>query len=1313
MSLGRLWSTLEGIHPIVNTARVEDVERRPEAIRTRYEAYADAYFALESVERLQKKLITELSKGNAIVGYLSADYGYGKTATAAYLWKRCLDKDFISVPPFLFRYLRDIMQATKAWMSYQLRAKGSSFLEELDALYNQYALQSKEALTKQIADQHKIPDHKAHKIVEEYLAPRHDLTTTKDLLGFLEEATKLAKEAGLKGIVIYADEIQEFIRTNEDRSKESIQTLSELVKGIRSMWNVPLGLILCMPVNPTETAIEEQAGDIMHRMREHGTSLRLEDAYKRSFPSDLWNHLCRDSSSKYEVIESRTLEALGQLCERKDLSNGPRTLINALKRAVQHYRSKQKPYTPSDLIEDYLQGHIVFEGKGSKITNTLHRLLDTAVAKLSPQHQEAIKLLGAFPRGINQEIAGELYSLIEDIADRSQWLGEHITQLAEGYALTALQERPDKRPLLDEIIRKFRQRWHTTWERHTKWEKAMESFLQDVLPLIFPKRTSGQHSGFSWPKDSDHFNSFTYYLLKGSFERLSARFPERTILIAVTYAPHNFQRFQPLKDDVHLAFRFVLNFSAEEDHRVRIQTSNGDRSVDLYLNPNRTFGPKFPGELSFLQEIMLPSHTSASVILALSAYMREWLHIHPDISDSDRQLIESNRRILYRYASHLLFPNANDLQKVEVLGIKPSGSEKVLMESILERKYEELFPDYSPLMITREWKTTYLNRYRQALEKRPLAERRGIQPFSDTKDEIAKTFGWTHTAFDSNANKLQEMKLLRRNDWKGRGSDSKATVIFTMHPLENTILKILKDEGQLTHTSIKGQSKQVKSLSLSHLQKIAQQKGYLHEELEEVIQLLILRQHILRTQSDTIQEHPGFLDVRELSRQAQELERQINLIKEAFLETDNVKRYENLLHEAQKELTDTTNEIVLDKCHRQLTELESRLDEFLRQKYLENSNRLEKLIREIGIKRSDFQPTDLNVSISGTVEFVARVNDCRQELGKRYDNLLRKWDELSKRAQKAKSELPSISKSESVVQFIQEVVDIEKQIQIYQKELSQLNSHYLIGLQRWKEIVIKASALRDKIKHGHALRDTLDEELSYEALQLFAESRLDALLKWEHTKTKLDEIEGKYNAEESLHRTKFYNLKEEYEKHIGKLMGDRMLNAVFDPQESEKSYEVLHEIACEKLRAWLDQLEMSIRSIQSDLAYLTNERDIQLDGEQDLINEIQKDIQTSKDQLHSELMSEIEVFHTFCTKLGNLEHRKRQLIDLVNQRKFSKETPNEEEAKILENLSIRLISIEDIRRQVPDSMKDLDTLFRYLRDLYRKGHIEVQMRKRD
>jgi hypothetical protein len=1307
-----LWERLDILRAIVDTVRAEELERQPDAVRTRYEPYADAYFVIEAVKRVEQRLITELRAGKSVTGYLSADYGYGKTATAVYLWKRCLDSEIVAVPPFLFRQLKDIMLATKGWLAYQLRQTHPTLLPQLETAYQQYAEQSHEELAESIAAQQGISKSKALAIVREHLAQRRDLTTSTALLNFLDKATELAVQAGFKGLVIFADESQEFLRTEEAGAHEAIQTLSELVKGIRAMGKRPLGLMLTMPVNPTETAIEEQAGDIMHRLRERGTGLQLQDAYGREFPKALWDYLCQSfgDDTAARAVDARTLEALGQLCERKDLSNGPRTVINAFKRIAHHHQKTHRPYTPIDLMDDYLQGHIVFEGREAKLTSTLHRLLELPTVSGNPQRQQAVKLLAAFPRGVDESRAGELYSVISELADRGQWLGEHLTQLAEGYALIALQERVEARPLLDEIIRDFRRLWHDVYTEPRKVELAAKAFLLELLPMLFPKRGSGQYANFSGHKDPDHdAHGVAYLLLEGCYERLFSRFPDRKVCVSVSMDTDALMRFQSPDDDLDLDIRFFLERPDSWGELTRIESANQDRRVDFHLNLKRTFGRQFPHDLAFLHDIMAPERTSAEVLLGLSMRMRGWLHDHPETSESDRQLIESSRRALHRYALQLLLPDASDSTQVQLRGIVASGAGQRLVESVFEAKCAELYPNYQPLMTGKEWKS-YLRQYRDLLNQRPLAERRGRQPFVGTKDAIANAFGRSHTAAESNAQTLQSMGLLEARWGSGRGAESRAEIHFKQHPLESLLLTKLQQEGRSKTVSVGEQTKRVKSIEVSCLRALARREGYLPDEVDEAIRLLVLRQYITRESDGTVQEFAGALDADELRHQARELEEQLRPLMNRFHE--ELRAHTRLLSDARAHLENPEDEVALDSAQRTLHELRVRLDEFIKSKARELANQLMIQAEQMERRSAELQPRELEQQVTGAVDFVRHVDDQRRALEKQFRQLNQKWQQLQQQFAHLQQQTQAAVDSQALCDLLSKRTTLETNRQQLDAELEALRP-YLTGLQRWREIVLKATALREKLELGSPLRQRLDEETNEAIVENFAVRQREALLDWERYKADIDAIEAEINAEENRQRNEFHQNKEKYEQALGQLTQQRMVQATFDPKEPEQSYQVLYQSVLEKLQIWLrEQREFAQRTLD-ELEYLVRERGIQASEARDDAQQVLNDIQEAACRLDLELVKDLDELQRYCGELRQIHERLQKAHNSLIGKRAEKELPTDDEKTLLQTMTTQRRSLEEIRRQLPSDDIPLHDLFQRLKELYRKGHIEIEVRRRD
>ncbi|HIE11924.1 MAG TPA: hypothetical protein EYP63_00600 [Desulfotomaculum sp.] len=1309
----RLWEQIERLRAIVDTARAQDVEREPEAVRTRYEPYAESYFRIEAVKRLEQRLIHALQDGRSITGYLSADFGYGKTATAVYLWKRCLDSELVAVPPFLFRQLKDVMQATYGWLAYQLEQTYPSLIRRLEEAYQRHNVRSTEELVEAIARREGISEAKARRIVDEYIRRYKDVTTAEALLDFLREAAGIALEAGFKGLVVFADESQEFIRTEDAGARDAVQTLSELVKGVRALAETPLGFMLAMPVNPTETAIEEQAGDIMQRMRERGAALRLEDAYGSGFPKELWEYLCdRFGGERIKrAVEERTLEALGQLCERKDLSNGPRTVISAFKRIAQRYQESGVPYTPIDLMDDYLQGHIVFEGREAKVTGALQSLLAHPSVQGDVRRQQAVKLLTAFPRGVDQAKAGELYQVIEDLAHKELWLGEHLTQLTEGYALVRLGLDGPPRPLLEEIVRDFRRRWHQVWSEQTKERLAATGFVQEILPLLFPQRSPGQYAGFGGHADRRIENSgIAYCVLDGAFERLVSRFPNRKVCVSVSTNADGLSRFLP-PEDIDLDFRFFLEVPGEpdaENRPARVVSANQDRRVDFHLNLKRTFGRQFPPDLTFLHDIMSPERTSAQVLLGLSMRMWGWLEEHPDTSEANRQMIEARRGMLHRFVLQLLLPDAEDQTRVTVTGVRVSGAGQRLVESVFEAKCGELYPSYRSLKVTREWKNL-LRRYRDALSRRPLGERRGRVPFAATKRQVAQAFGWTHTVFESTSRTLRDMGLLKVHWGRGRGEESEAEVTFLEHPLEELLRTALKNEGEERSVSYSGQARRGKSIRVGRLKEIGRRYGYLSEEVDEAVELLILRQYVERGSDDTIHEFTGAVDANELAYQAQNLEVRLRSLGEYF--GDEVRDYAQMLQEAREYLRTLQDEVALDAAQRKLHELEVRLEEFIKGKARQLANVLSGLEGELQRRRGELTPTELESPVNGSVDFVRLVDDNRKRLRSWYRDLQNKWLKLAEKAAGLHTQAPTVTD----VHELNKVVETHKELDRLKENLEgKIESlrRYLNGLQCWRVVVAKASALRERLDPESSLRERLDD-VTTKIMEDFAERRIEALLDWEQFEIQVNDVEAEIRNEENRKRNEFQQCKEDYERGLAKFLTQRMVQATFDPEDPEQSYQLLYQDVLRKLRDWVREQDGIAQQVQSEIEYLINERGINASEERLHAEQVVRELATAGGSLNLGLVKDWAEFQRYCGDLEKIRDTLRGVQEKLGRMRTQKEEPSEEEKGVLQVLSRQRCSLENLRRQVRSGNLSLENLFRLLLGLYRKGHLELEVYKRE
>ncbi len=327
------------LQPIVSTVQTIDLRDRPEIVGNNYELVAALFYPFESIKReLREPLLRRLKDGKPVFGYVSGDYGYGKTATMVWLWHQCEREKIVAVPPFLFYDWNAFINATAHWLGFRLKERRPDLADKVNQLLTHFHSDTIDELAESYDRQERIPFDRARRIIEDLLKRGMlSLTNPSQVVAFLSEATELAKEGGYKGLIVFADEVQNFV--DRENIREQIEQLRKFVQAFRTL-DCPAGVFWGL-ASRVEERLNEQAGDMIQRIQDYRAFLRLQGAYTRDFPTKLWKHHCDTYAPEaFELIDEAALEALGQICERKDLSNGPRTVIAALRSAVARWQEK-------------------------------------------------------------------------------------------------------------------------------------------------------------------------------------------------------------------------------------------------------------------------------------------------------------------------------------------------------------------------------------------------------------------------------------------------------------------------------------------------------------------------------------------------------------------------------------------------------------------------------------------------------------------------------------------------------------------------------------------------------------------------------------------------------------------------------------------------------------------------------------------------------------------------------------------------------------------------------------------------------------
>src|SRR6266566_1212260 len=201
--------------PIIATWTAQDILERPETVRENYLQHVRSFVIIGKIKSstdeeqftitdYEKRLLKLVKAKGAAKGYITADYGYGKTSTAAFIWQRCEQAEIVTVPPFQIQKLDQLITATYGWVRFKLKRSYPHLVSEAQQIYDGY-------INRDI-DMRGRNEGERDLLRQMYREGRYSL----DLLGidyvrFFEEMTELVLKAGYSGLVVIADELQQYI----------------------------------------------------------------------------------------------------------------------------------------------------------------------------------------------------------------------------------------------------------------------------------------------------------------------------------------------------------------------------------------------------------------------------------------------------------------------------------------------------------------------------------------------------------------------------------------------------------------------------------------------------------------------------------------------------------------------------------------------------------------------------------------------------------------------------------------------------------------------------------------------------------------------------------------------------------------------------------------------------------------------------------------------------------------------------------------------------------------------------------------------
>jgi len=1267
----------------ISTFTSNDLITVPEKVDASYKEHIFTHTSLGETEDYEKKLIQKFEQQKTPIGYLVAPYGYGKTTTAIHAWESCENKNIIAIPPFICKSFTNVMDATYGWIKYRLQQEAPDFVVDIEGIYEKYGNISLEKLAKKDSDKFGISIEYARKSIEDKINDGLlTINTTPELLvKFLDECVTIIEKAGFKGLIIFADEFQDYFG---QQGKSENEMLTDWRNLVWSITNKRYGIIFSIP-EKRESILNERAGDIIHRLKNEGLSINLKNVYDIEFPKYLIRKYAEKFEFNYaELVDDDVLTSIGQITTRDDLGNGPRSVINIFKLIFSYYENTGKKYTAIDLIDNYLDGKIVYDGPNEKIVSVVKDSLSSDRVK-SDGDKQVIKLLAAFPKGCPLDIL-EKYGVKNNFDELSKsLLGDVIKRLAEGPTLTELSKTADgETSTTDELIKKFRD--YYSKEDICAYE-SKSAFIKYILPNIFPDKKGGL-IGFAGLTQNKIFP--TSYgdeecIIKGTF---NATYPNRKLHITITHKEDKQRTVVNLDED--FGFGFYLNWKNPGVHKIVENDANKILFI-LDINKRISSNAALPSDLNKLQEFISPEEVTPLLALSLIRYTDKFLEKH-DVQEHDKDDIEYLKNRLVKHTILSMF----DSELKDSCGYALKFTGKKLVEDVFNNVSKAFYPDYKTFIHSNHWDAAINNNYMKALDSVKISQRRGHEKVCDKKSNIASMFGYDKT-YAGLENLLSVWQgTLIESSWKNDGTD--ACIKFLVHPLESKIFDYIEKNEQISE-----------DIALD----LGKSMGYIDEEVNIALQLLYLRQMIDFDEAHkTYTKFSAVLSSEELLESLEKLKMQCICLKEID---------SNFNDGMQEQLGNINEEINFsNEEYEALSAIQWNIKKFndeisYKQKLVKDRLiiQLDQLEKNIDIMSHQGLPRELNENPHGMVGFVQHLLERKNSLSKKYLEIISGLKKIKIELAKTKS----IDKDDSIDSI--KHLDIKckgfvKQIKEFEKEQEQFNK-LVSGYKVWLKILGQTDTVYSNISEYNTkvenVPDFDDIENFINNVRLdFAQQRDDLLLNNEIYMDKINDIRTKFDQKGKEQTTLFNTKKEEYNELLRKIGFNARLNAILGITEIEDSYRGLYEQIASALKGRLEEFHSSLEKMKNDVLHAQRIRGLDVE---DLLNDIELILKETEGHLSTidiEIIKDGTQFNEIVDQIVQLNENIENKNIEINEINRPTDVEDEASKQILNYMhEKRNVSLEEILTDLDYSIEDVE---KHITNLFKHNQIRIQISTR-
>lgn len=1309
---------------IISTFSASEVAEEPQTVESDYERFAETHISLGDTDGFEEQVYESLVENEKPTkGYLYGPFGYGKTSTSVSIWREVTENDVIAVPPFTLTSFASIMRATYGWMRYELNNKAPGYVDELEDIHDEYLQQELRAYAEDKKDEHQFSD--IDQLVEmfEQMERSNDLDLTiqaDTLIDFFSECTDLALRADFDGLIILGDEFQQYFKSADNR-QDAESRFRNLVFGLQSGAKVQdeFGLFISMP-EQTKSTLDAHAGDVLNRLERDNLTLNLKNVYGQDFPAELWDRYAQEygfADAQHEVISAPALKAIGEICSREDLSNGPRTVIDIFRIALKQYRTAGSQFTALDLANAFYEGEVRYQGTATKIQSAIGDALDHSAVD-TEKKEEFIRICAVFPQeGIPGAVV-EDYGLADAKEELSKALhGEVIKVVAEGYTLIDVTATEGPDDIVQQLIRDFWRQYDTD---HVNATYALKSFANDLIcgEIFEPNRGKLR----SWHV-GDGLNRLEPTLYKrddltGTF---NTRYPKRVASITVTDPDHddevgNHEELGTGYDSPDIAFNFLLGWESEDGSVTPRITRESDREFTFVVDGRQTF-EELPENLDFLRDAMDPNAVTPFLMLALIAYLDE---DDTEMDAQEEKRVEHFRDKLLSVALQSLF---ND-QLIENAPVNLRRAGKRTVEEVFTQAMQEIYPDYHTVITSTQYESMtddYLD-FIDSLET--TSKRRGSNTVEGTKSEVAELFGLKRTSpFDGRVKQHYSDILTVENNEK-----DDFVVRAELHPFEEEIIERLEQSED-------------DELSLETVDELAVEKGYRQQEVDVILQFLKRRGLVGDVDSDNkltlLETDVSIADVETALEECKDLLEAVEALDSGFVPddvADDLNRVESDLEDAHPDDGETLESLQVSLRHNK-----ERLDQSVETLHQRYRSECQDVKQEADREHRRIDPDHLEDPIEGGVRFVGALDDTRRELLAEYTDMKQRIGDVSDNLEEAVRtyDEPTV---ENTTKLHEQAETARETLDDIRSEVSDSDNGASLedladAVERWELFTDQVANVKRKIMDYAA---TFDEDVDEadeiedfigQVSEHFTTDWRAALQNREGFEEQLERIEESYETRREERRdvfqTKLEILKDILDEATGgSSRGLRRAQYPFieDPEQARRS--LVKDFEEEYQKQVIDQAEEKITKATQEVEYARivgvdagSDEDPDTVGER--ITQAEAKVQSLTSTLSRFGFTDIQEGNELCTELsdeGSVVLDTAEELRSISQ-KFRRETDPDDEAvqallgRINEH---RSVDFKELLMEYHDDGEEVtpDELLTRMNQLFKHNQIDIQISRR-